>query len=476
MSHTMVDPEPKKPVKEKGRNRLLWKIAAWTAGSVVALFLFAVITLSILLHSERFHNYVLRTVRAKASDSLGVRVQVQNFALNLWHLDLDLYGVTVDGAAPYAAPALLQVDHAEASVRILSILHGKWYLESFRVDRPILRVFVDDHGVSNIPTLKSSGNSSSTSIFDLAIRQAVLDKGEVYYNNRESPLDADLHDVEFQASFNSLLQKYSGKLSYSNGHLVSGSLKTIPHNLEAEFDATPTTFHLTQAKLSTGSSQIALTATLQNYASPVAEARYDATIDGAQVGQIFESASVPTGQIRVTGSLHYQQMANRTLLESLVVNGDLNSRQLNVRTSSIRTQVTNLLAHYSLENGDANLKDLSLNLLGGRLTANGTMSNVGGDSHSKVNAILHGVSLAELRRLGGASSSTQNVAIAGGVNADLAATWGKTLGDLVAHADATVNGTVSGAVNGNGKTAVVRTASSAAPATGVPIQGEIHGI
>jgi translocation and assembly module TamB len=431
------------------------------------------ITVVILLHNERFHNYILKTAQKQASDSLGVRVQLQNFALNLSHLDLDLYGITVDGATPYANPPLLQVNHVEVGVRIVSILRQKWYLDSFSVDHPVVRILVDAQGRSNIPTLKSSGGSSSsnTSIFDLAIRHALLDHGEVYYNDHQSPLTADLHDVEFEASFNSLLQKYSGKLAYSDGNLVSGTLKAIPHNLEAEFDATPTTFHLTSARLSAGPSQLLLTATLQNYATPNVEAQYDTLIDGAQVGQVLNNSSIPTGQIRATGQLHYQQIANQTLLDSLVVNGDVNSRQLNVKTPSLRTQVTNLAAHYSLENGNANLRDFSLNLLGGKLTGAGTMSNIAGDSHAKVNASLRGLSLAELKRLASTSASTRNVALSGGLSAELAATWGKTLDNLVAHADVTINGQVHGTA---GPTIVKTTTSSAPP--GIPIEGSIHAM
>ncbi len=157
------------------------------------------------------------------------------------NLSLDLYGLTVHGAAPYPNPPLLQVAHAEVGVRIVSVLHRKWYLDSFVVDRPVVKVFTDAHGVTNIPVIKSSGSSSSnTNLFDLGIRHAVLDQGAVYYNNRQSALSADLHNVDFRASFDSLLQKYSGKLSYTDGHLQSGSFKPIPHNLDAEFDATPT--------------------------------------------------------------------------------------------------------------------------------------------------------------------------------------------------------------------------------------------
>ena len=256
------DPKPYAGIRT-ARPQLRREVAAWIAVGLVALLVIAAIAVTVVLHSARFHNYVLATVQKKASESIGTQVQLQNFALHLSNLSLDLYGLTVHGAAPYPNPPLLQVAHAEVGVRIVSVLQQKWYLDSFVVDRPVVKVFTDAHGVTNIPVIKSSGSSSSnTSLFDLGIRHAVLDQGEVYYNDRQSVLSADLHNVDFRASFDSLLQKYSGKLSYTDGHLQSGSFKPIPHNLDAEFDATPTTFHLTQAKLTSDTSQLLLTATV----------------------------------------------------------------------------------------------------------------------------------------------------------------------------------------------------------------------
>ena len=72
---------------------------------------------------RRFHNYVLSAVQKKASESLGTQVQLQNYASHLANLSLDVYGLTVHGADPYPNPPLLQVAHAEAGVRIVSVLH-----------------------------------------------------------------------------------------------------------------------------------------------------------------------------------------------------------------------------------------------------------------------------------------------------------------------------------------------------------------
>src|ERR1700734_1477247 len=172
------------------------RIAAWTALGLAAILGLLVMVVAVLIHSQRFHEYVLSRVQKEASERLGTQVQIQSFAVNLAGLSLDLYGLTVHGADPFPDPPLLQVQHAEVGIRVVSILHQKWYLSSFRVDRPVVKIFTDANGRTNIPTLKSSGSSNgNTNLFDIGVRDAVLDKGEIYYNDRKSVLEADMHDL-----------------------------------------------------------------------------------------------------------------------------------------------------------------------------------------------------------------------------------------------------------------------------------------
>src|SRR5271165_4536098 len=85
--------------KYRNRPRPLWmRVAAWVWAGVTAVTLLAAFTLIILANNPRFHAYVIRAVESKASESLGVRVQLQNFALHFSTLSVDLYGITVDGA------------------------------------------------------------------------------------------------------------------------------------------------------------------------------------------------------------------------------------------------------------------------------------------------------------------------------------------------------------------------------------------
>src|ERR1035441_7069522 len=120
------------------------RIAAWLWVGFVAVALLAAVILTILFNNPRFHSYVIRTIESNISASLGVRVQLQNFVLHLPTLSVDLYGITVDGASPYPDPPILQVDHIEAGVRVVSILRRAWYFDSLRIDRPIAHIFVDE--------------------------------------------------------------------------------------------------------------------------------------------------------------------------------------------------------------------------------------------------------------------------------------------------------------------------------------------
>ena len=454
------DPSGTPTPRSQTVKRLLLKTIRWTVLFIVGPIIIGAIVLVPLLNNQRFHSYLLATLQTQASQKLGARVELQNFVLHLSTLSLDLYGLKIHGATPYSDPPLLQVQHVYAGVRIVSVLQSKWYLDSFQVDRPVVQIFVDKNGVSNIPTIKSSGGAS-TSVFDLGIRHAILENGEVYYNSRPASLALDLHNVSFNTSFNSLLQKYSGTLTYSDGHLTYGTVQPPQHSVTLQFDATPTSFHLNQAKLTTGNSQLILDATVENYNSPAIRAQYKANVDGAQLAEMLHNPSLPAGLISATGSLQYQQIANRPFLETLTINGDLKSRRMVVRTQKATAEIANVDAHYSFANGDAVLQDFRANVLGGEITAQGTMKRISGESSSRFNASVRRVSLAEIRNLLGTTGASPGVAVEGTMNASATASWGKTFDDLAAHADATMNGRVANRQQG-------------ATATTIPVEGVVH--
>jgi translocation and assembly module TamB len=409
--------DPREPRSDRSFRRPLLIAARFIAVTIVFPILLGAVVLALLVNSSQGHAYLINAIQNKAGETLGVAVRLQNFNLHLTTLSVDLYGLTIDGAGPHSNPPLLQVQHAEAGVRVVSVFGRDWYFDSIRLDNPVAQIFVDKNGISNLPTFKSDNSSSNTTVFDLGIRHAVLANGAVFYNNQPSAIALDLHDVRFDAKFDKTLQKYSGTLAYSDGRLNYSGTQAPPHALSVQFDATSNTLHLSAAKIQSGNTNLVLNATVNHYAAPIVQAQYSAVVDGEQLAGILHNPSIPAGLVSVSGSAQYQSMAGRTALQSLVVSGELASRDLVSKTSSIRAEISNIAAHYSLANGDATLHDFRASLLGGIVTAQGTMKNIGGDSRSKFDATLDGISLASAKRMMGSAASTGPVAIAGTLDA-----------------------------------------------------------
>lgn len=428
-----------------------WKrFLAWVGGAIILLIITAIVAVLLLLHSGKGHQYVLRVAQEQATAALGSSVRVRDFGLSFSGLSptLDLYDIVVSGANPHPDPPLITAERLHVAVKVTSLLRRTWYLEDVRLDRPVVRVLVDKNGKDNLPQTKSDNQQqSNTNLFDLGVRHAVLNNGEVYYNNQKSVLDADLHDLTFQANFTTGEKRYSGTLSYRDGHLKMADFRPIPHDLDAQFTATPTAFTLQRAVLRSGQSQFVLVATVQDYDHPKIQAKYDATLDTGEVRNILRNSSVPDGVIRASGRLDYASQPNRPMLDVMVLNGAISSGVLRVQMPSFRGDIRNVAARYTVANGNLDVRDLRASLLGGQLTGTMTIRNLAGAARSQLQANLRGVSLAEVKSQI-TSPALRELALSGTLDANADATWGKTMSDLVAHADATMNAAVAPA-NGN---------------------------
>ena len=413
------------------------RIAAWIAGVVAALFALLLATGYFLTRSSAFHNYVLSKVEKIAGEKLGSRVDIQSFDVHLSNLSLDLNGITIDGKGSSPYGPLLQVDHIGLNIKIISVLHREWDLNSITVDHPVAHISVDSGGNSNIPTPQSS-SGQQTDIFTLAVKHAVLNQGEVYYNDQKIVLYADLHDLHFQSTYDaSGGGRYYGTLAYRNGTLHYGDYNPVPHNLDAKFDATRNGLKLSPATLSLGASELQVDATMQNYSSPKIQATYRGRLDGDQFRNVLKNANVPSGLIVLVGTAHYQQQPDKASLDSLTLNGQLTSPQLLVKTQGYRGEVRDLSGRYFLANGNAAVQDLRAKLLGGTLEGDLSIRDLGGKMRSQLQATLRGISAEGLQSLA-ARDSLHEVRLVGGSDAAIKASWNGSMQDLTAIADASL--------------------------------------
>jgi translocation and assembly module TamB len=441
-----------------------WKrIAAWILGGLMVLIAALLIGVVALLHNNGFRQYVLRIAHTKLSEAMGVDLKMRDFSVHLSGLSpsVDMYDVVVDGAAPYKTPPVLQADHLSVGVQIVSLLTRKWYLKDIVVDHPVAHVYVGANGESNLPTPKSSG--PGTSVFDLGIRHVMLGQGEVYYNDRQSRLDADLHDFEFQSTFDPAAKKYAGGLGYKDGKIHFQNLNPMVHSFEAEFEATPDTFTLKRSTLTSGASQFSLAATLNDYARPKITATYQSSLDTGELRQILKDATLPVGVVKLAGSAAFESVPNKPVIQSVRLDGNMTSDRLQIHTTTINTLVRDVSARYRLQNGDVDVQGMRAGVLGGGLDGSFKMHDVTGAQISELHASLRNVALASVQALVNVKGM-KDLRLTGTANATVDAGWRKTFDTLVAKTDADFKGTVT------------RTASAAGSPQSplLPEEGNVH--
>lgn len=442
------------------------RILTWVAVVGGAFIVLVVLGIALLLRSERFHAYLLRTAQLKATEALGSQARMRDFAVHWSGISptIDLYGVIVQGAAPYSDPPLLQADAIHVGVTVTSLLHKTWYVGDVRIERPVVRVFADRDGRTNLssPKQEEPGARAKMDVFDLGVRHAMLERSEIYYNNRKSELSADLHDLMLQSGFDPLRKSYSGTLSYRDGHLQLQNSNSIGHNFNARFVATPDEFKVEGAELNAGSSRLSVVANVRNYAQPQVHATYEATIDANEFRRALKNGALPAGILQSSGVLDYDSRSNRPLLATVTGHGEMRSTGLTVTGENAQVELRNIGARYSLASGNAEVEGIHAEVLGGVLAGTFTMRDLAGSTKSRLSASLRAVSLArlqsELQRTKSSSGVANQIAMSGLLNATADATWGKTLQDVLARADATLQGSAQPAQGG----------------TATPINGVIH--
>lgn len=410
------------------------------------------------LRSHWLEGYIRGKIEQTASESLGGQVRIQNFVFHLSNLTADAYGITVRGNEPSNAPPLLQADQLEINLKIISLLHQKVDLKEIILRHPVVNFVVQKDGTNNLPTPPKKSNSSSTNVFDLGIQHVLLSNGEIYYNDRKTPLDADLRDLqlEVRAPFGS--KNYDGSLSYRDGHLKYGAYSPLPHELNASFTANPDQFQLKPLVLKVASSTVRIDGNVQNFSAPSVKGTYRITVFPQDFRRALSNPTLPTGELVLTGSLRYQYSANEPMLRTAVMDGELNSRELAVNSPQLRTVIRNLKGQFRLANGNFDAHGFVAELLGGRVVLAATMQHIDTTPAARVHAALQGISIANAKAALRAANLNQ-IPIEGHVDGTADASWAGNINTLRAHSDIGLKAALTSASGGS------------AP---VPLNGAVH--
>jgi len=404
-----------------------------TIGSV----LLGVVVLSVLLlNSTVFRNFLRSEIRKQAMQRLGLRVDIGALETDWTRLGLQLNDVVVHGNENAGEPPLLEATSLALSVRFLPLFEGHVHLGELIVRRPIVHVRIARDGSSNVviaPHAPRGGGDTVARIFDLKVENCAIHGGEVYYNDAETPLDAELHDLRFQATYRSLTGKYTGLLSYDNGRLKTARIRPVEHAIRAEFAADRSGLSLDSLSLSIGeASRLTLRATILDYAKPRIEGAYQANLLLDDVSRALRLGAIPKGEVALEGRFRYDSSAPGPVMREVQLEGSAHSERLNLKSPQ-SLPVTGVRAAYELKEAKLAVTDFSATVLGAQVRASWEMARVDSPRPSEqLAASLRGVSLA---RAGDALTARemQRIPIVGTANLDVNASWAGSLDNAIAH-------------------------------------------
>jgi len=435
-----------------------WKrITGWTLAVLVLLIGIGVVGGYFYLKSNGFRQFAIRKIVEQANEATGGRTQIRALDFNLSTLTAHLYDVVIRGNESPDAPPLLRLDKLTVGLKIQSVLHRKVNLSELLIEHPVVHVQVNREGKSNIPQAPPSQSSSHTSIFDLAVGHVALTNGEVNYNDRKTPVDADLYDLGTEVRFEPAATRYRGSISYDNGHVRYAEYAPLPHSFNAKFNATPSLFSLESAVMKVASSSATVHADVTNYSNPVVTGNYDIRVHTQDLAAMSPAAKT-AGDVSLTGKLHYQNANNRPLLRSVAIEGQIASDGLSAVASGGHIQVRKLQGRYQLANGNLKAHGVEAELLNGRINADVDMQNLDATPSSRMRAALHSISLQAAERTID-RAELKSIAVSGIVDGTAEAAWTGSVNNVRARSDLTLRAAKK---------------SPASSATYIPVDGVIH--
>lgn len=406
-----------------GMKRILHWALAGIVGLTVAVLIFGLF----LFHSSIGSNVLRSEITQKASQRYGAKVQIGALTPHLIPLSLDLREVTVGSQDSSASVPFFYARRVLLGIRIFPLFREKLELSRVILDEPVARLRINAEGQNNFSFRSAhtsrTGSNGPQTLFDMKIGDCAIRAGEVFYNNAEVPLSAEVHNLRLAAAYSQLSGEYKGSLAYDRGIWSEAGLGPIPHSLELNFDASPSTLFITALRLTSGASDIALRGNLSNYSDPVIDASYQANIAMPELATILRQPALPSGKITLEGTLAYHGQPSHSLLSDLNLQGKLRTNELAVSDVHYRVTLVDVSGSYALNNANLELRDIAAKVLGGVLKASADFDKIDTPSPAvRLDASLQKLSLVRLNDTL-APSSVQRIPLEGLADLRAQALW-----------------------------------------------------
>jgi len=439
-----------------------WRdIFGWVVAGVLILIMAAVIGGYLFLKSNRFQQIAIRKITQAADQASGGKTEIRALDFSLRTLTVHLYDITVHGTEKAGQQPLLQVDNLTVGIKIQSIFQRRFKLTELVIARPVAYVRVNRDGSSNFPQpVSGSANSTKSNVFDLGVSHVQILSGEINYNDRKMPLDADLHDLDLNTHFDSTATSYVGSISYDKGHVRYGRYAPMPHSLRANFNATAAGLTLQPANVTVGSSTGALRLSITDYSNPAITGDYNIRVHTPDFAAMSPGTN-PAGDVVLVGKINCPGIGDKSLLRVITTDGVFLSDAFSAATSGGRIEARRLHGNYHMANGSLRANGIGLESLGGIIQAEAVVQHLDATPSTQVRTNFRNISLHAAQRAAN-REELKGIDLSGLVDGSAEGSWTGSFKSIRVSSDFQLRAA------GN------ETKGVANSATSLPIEGVVH--
>src|SRR3984957_8470789 len=421
-------------VTQGSKHRILLRVAI--AIPVVGVVLF--VAAAAVLHSKSFQTYALGKMIQSVDESTGAQVRVQSLDFN-WHpLAIELYGISAVNPAAANKIPLLTTDRLHVSLQIWPLLHHQVRIDSLTIDHPVIFVKTESDGRTNLPTPPQARPSSNPSMA-VQIEHLTINNGLLQYDDRQTPVSAELSGFRTQVDFDHLSNAYKGVVAYDAGRIQTAQTRMFEHRAELHFISDAKKCTIESLDVAMMHSKLVIRGELANYANPEFAGQFQGQVSGQDIAWILKDAALPTGDFALQGKATYRTSAGKEWSQRTFADGTIESTSLTVPSGQTKVAIRGLHGTYQLRDGQLRIDDTRAEVFGGRFVSGPGVIDLIKNS-GKIRFTLRGASVDEAIRAAG-PSKTQTPRIASNADLDVDAGWKGSASNAIAHAKVALRAT-----------------------------------
>ncbi len=340
--------------------------------ALAVLLVLAVVTGVLIVRSDRFHEYIRRTIVEKIEQATGGRVELGSFSFNPSNLAAQIDRLVLHGKESSSEPPLARVESVRIGLRILSVMERKVDLSSVSVVKPQIRIVFYPDGSNNLPSPghPGSGKVWSEQLLNLAVRHYDISDGLMEYDDRNIPLNLHGGGLEIRLSYDARKPAYAGELAIREMRaLVPGELKALEGGVSAVFSLETSRVVFSGLHVTMANVRADLTGELQDLREPRGRFTVKATAAMREVTKMFPVLLEPAGTAAFDGRLNVD-FGHAFDIE---IAGHVNGHGLGFTRDRLKIEGADFQANVNLRPTRLTVTGIQASALGANFSGTGTL-------------------------------------------------------------------------------------------------------